>query len=314
MATNASLATSPSEAFGFEPEIRATRGLWGDAWRRLRKNKFALAGMAVLTGMVLLAFVGAYVGPTGRYAPNDQIYEHEKNAGPSTEHWFGTDQLSRDTFARVLEGVRVSIFIGFGTQAVVVAIGILVGAGAALGGKVSDNLLMRFTDIVLSFPDILLILLVRAILIDRDIPIITNSIVLIILAISFISWTTIARLVRGQMLSLAERDFVTAARSMGASRMSIVFKHMLPNTLGPVIVAVTFGIPVAIFAEAALGFIGLGVPPPTASLGTLVSTGYSIIQRNTWAVVFPATAVAMLMLSFTFIGDGLRDALDPRTR
>lgn len=314
MATYATTASTTLESFGYEPEYGAGRGLWTDAGRRLLKNKLAIAGMAVLMGMVLLAFVGAYVGPTARYAPNDQNYEHEKNAGPSREHWFGTDQLSRDTFSRVLQGIRVSILIGLGTQAVVLAIGILVGASAALGGKTTDNLLMRFTDVMLSFPDILVILLVRSILIGRDIPIITNPLVLIILAISFISWTTIARLIRGQMLSLAERDFVLAARAMGASRMSIVFKHMLPNTLGPVIVAVTFGIPVAIFAEAALGFIGLGVPPPTASLGTLVSAGYTIIQRNVWGVVFPATAVAMLMLSFTFVGDGLRDALDPRTR
>lgn len=310
----ATTAVTASEVFGSEPSLGTQRGLWSDAWRRLLKNKLAITGLAVLAGMVLLAFVGAYVGPTARYGPNDQNYEHAKNAGPSREHWFGTDQLSRDTFARVLEGIRVSIIIGFGAQAIVLSIGILLGASAALGGKFTDNVIMRFIDIAQSFPDILMILLIRAILIDRDIPIITNPKILIIVAISFVAWTTIARLVRGQMLSLAERDFVLAAQAMGAPRTSIVFKHMLPNTLGPVIVAVTFGIPLAIFAEAALGFLGLGVPPPTASLGTLVSAGYSTIQRNVWGVVFPAGAVAMLMLSFTFLGDGLRDALDPRTR
>jgi oligopeptide transport system permease protein len=261
---------------------------------------------------MLLAFVGAYVGPTGRYGDNEQDYTAgAKHAAPSTEHWFGTDQLGRDQFARVLTGVRVSIQIGLGTQAVVLAIGLLMGSLAALGGRVTDNLLMRLTDITFSFPDLLLILLVRAILVDRDIPVLTNQKVLIILAIAAIQWTTIARLVRGQMLSLAERDYVIAARALGASRVRIVVSHMLPNTLGPVIVAVTFGIPIAIFAEAALGFIGLGLP---LSLGSLVSAGYSVINRNIWNVIFPALAIAVLMLSFTFLGDGLRDALDPRTR
>ena len=172
---------------------------------------------------------------------------------------------------------------------------------------------MRFTDIMFSFPDLLFILLFREILIGRDVAYITDTMVLM-LAIGFIAWTTIARLVRGQMLSLSERDFVVAARAMGASRNRVVVQHMLPNTLGPVIVAITFVIPAAIFAEASLSFIGLGIPAPAASLGTLVSEGYRVLQKNIWNVVFPAAAIAMLMLCFTFLGDGLRDALDPRTR
>ncbi len=294
---------------------RHYRGLWSDAARRLVKNRLAVAGVAVLISILLLAFVGAYVGPTARYGPNDQNYAaDQKQQGPSMEHWFGTDQLGRDLFARVLEGIRASIKIGFGTATIVLAVGILMGSLAALGGKLSDNLVMRFTDIMFSFPDILLILLIRAILIDRNIPIISNNMVLIIFAISMTAWTTIARLVRGQMLSLAERDYVIAARAIGAARTSVVFKHMLPNTLGTVIVAVTFAIPAAIFAEAALSFIGLGIPPPAVSLGGLVQSGYTNIQKNVWTVIFPASTLAVLMLCFTFIGDGLRDALDPRTR
>ncbi len=264
---------------------------------------------------VAAAFVGARVGPLARYGPNDQNYAaSSRQLGPTSDHWFCTDQLGRDAFSRVLEGVRISLQIGLGTQVVVLLIGLIVGAAAALGGKWSDNLLMRFTDVTYAFPDLLAIILVRSILVGRDIPIITNPRVIIILAIALVNWTTIARLVRGQMLSLAERDYVLAARALGATRMRIVTQHMLPNTLGPVIVAITFGIPFAIFAEAALGFLGLGVPPPAASLGTLVSLGYGDIQRNVWEVVFPAASVAVLMLCFTFIGDGLRDALDPRTR
>lgn len=317
MNTRASSTTvaNAGPLFSSEPEPRDTRGLWSDAWRRLLRNRLAVFGMVILASVVLTAFVGAYVGPTGRYGPDDRDYAAaSKQAGPSMDHWFGTDQLGRDMFSRVLEGLRISLQIGLGTQLVVLIIGISVGVFAALGGKWSDNLLMRFTDIMYAFPDFLAIILLRSVLTGRNIPVLTNPKVVIIVAISFVAWTTLARLVRGQMLSLGERDFVLAARTLGASRWRIVFTHMLPNTLGPVIVAVTFGIPFAIFAEAALGFIGLGIPPPAASLGLLVSSGYSTIQRNVWNVVFPAGAVAVLMLSFTFLGDGLRDALDPRAR
>jgi oligopeptide transport system permease protein len=173
---------------------------------------------------------------------------------------------------------------------------------------------MRLTDLTYAFPDLLFIILMRSVLFGRDWPVIGNERILVIFAISFVSWTTVARLVRGQMLSLTERDYVIAARAVGSTRTRIVFQHMLPNTLSPVIVAVTFGIPIAIFAEAVLAFIGFGLPPPTASLGTLVNTGYQYIIETKWMLVFPACAIALLMLCFTFLGDGLRDALDPRTR
>jgi oligopeptide transport system permease protein len=290
------------------------RGLWSDAWRRLLKNRLALVGLIVLAVLLLLAYVGAYWGPTARYGPNEQNFATSQQAGPSTDHWMGTDQLGRDQFARILEGLRASTQIGFGTAAVILFLGLAMGSFAAFGGKWTDNLVMRFTDIMFSFPDILLIILIREILIHRDVPLLSNHKMLIIFAISMTAWTTIARLVRGQMLSLQERDFVLAARAMGASRGRVVVQHMLPNTLGPVIVAVTFAIPAAIFAEAALSFIGLGLPPPAVSLGGLVSSGYNYVQRNTWGVIFPAASIGVLMLSFTFVGDGLRDALDPRTR
>jgi oligopeptide transport system permease protein len=305
----------PFEVPGAEPALGTARGLWSDAWRRLIRNRFAVGALALLVLIAALAFVGAYVGPTGRYGPNDQDYSAEaKEADPSVDHWFGTDRLGRDTFARVLEGTRVSLQIGLGTQFVVLVVGLGMGIAAALGGRWSDNVLMRFTDVMYAFPSLLAIILVRSMLAGRDWFFVTNPRVMIVIAIAFVNWTTVARLVRGQMLSLRERDYVLAARALGAGNMRIVVQHMLPNTLGPVIVALTFGIPFAIFAEAALGFIGLGVPPPTASLGTLVAAGYAVIERHVWGVVFPAATVAVLMLSFTFIGDGLRDALDPRTR
>ena len=311
MATSEAL--QPRTVFDAEPGLGRQRGLWSDAWRRLIRNRFAITALVLLTGVALLAFAGSRVGPTGRFDPSDQNFDAVQT-GPTTDNWFGTDQLGRDQFARTLEGVRISLQIGFGAQAIVLIVGLSIGALAALGGKWSDNLLMRFTDIMYSFPDLLAIILLRSVLIGHHWPVLTNKKVIIILAIGLVAWTTTARLVRGQMLSLAERDYVLAARAMGASRWRIVTQHMLPNTLGPVIVAITFGIPAAIFAEAALGFLGLGLPPPAASLGTLVNGGYQTIQRNVWNVVFPAGAIAVLMLCFTFIGDGLRDALDPRTR
>lgn len=288
------------------------RGLWSDALRRLLRNRLAMAALIVLAAVATLAIAASFSDTVQRYHPyQDQDYAHIQE-GPSWDHFFGTDNLGRDNWARVLDGVLISLQVGLGTQLVVLLIGITVGSAAALGGRLTDNLLMRATDVTYAFPDLLFIILMRAVLADRDWPILSEPRLQIIFAISFVSWTTIARLVRGQMLSLQERDFVIAARSLGAPAWRVVFAHMLPSTLGPVIVAVTFGIPIAIFAEAALGFIGFGLPPPTASLGRLVSDGYHFIQVNTWVVVFPAGVIALLMLCFTFLGDGLRDALDPR--
>jgi oligopeptide transport system permease protein len=290
------------------------RGLWGDAFYRLTRNRLAMAALVLLIVIAGLTAAAANIDAVQRYDPYmDQDYEHLQEA-PSSSHFFGTDNLGRDNWARVLAGVSISLQIGIGTQIVVLLIGMMVGAAAALGGRFTDNVMMRLTDITYAFPDLLFIILMRSVLIGRDWPVIDDPKLQIILAIALVNWTIIARLVRGQMLSLAERDYVLAAKALGASPWRVVIHHMLPNSLGPVIVAVTFGIPIAIFAEAALGFIGFGLPPPTASLGRLVSDGYAYVQVNYWVVVFPAAAVAILMLCFTFLGDGLRDALDPRMR
>ena len=288
-----------------------TRGLWSDAWRRLIKNRLALVALVILVGIAFVAFAAPYIPALEHHDP--AAITTDKHFGPGTAHWFGTDQLGRDLWARCLEGIRISLTIGLGVQVVVLTIGLSAGVAAAFGGRFSDNIVMRFTDIMYAFPQLLFVILIREMLFHRDIPGLTNTLV-IILAIGLLEWTTIARLVRGQMLSLAERDFVTAARALGAPRWRIVVQHMLPNTLGPVIVAITFGIPTAIFVEAILGFLGLGIPKPTVSLGYLVADGYATIQRNAWTVIFPASTLATLMLCFTVLGDGLRDALDPRSR
>jgi len=299
-----------------ELEVRRERGLWSDAFRRLIGNRLAMAALILLTIIAILAVLGNYTDLVQRYRPSAQDFD-VVNEGPSAAHFFGTDSLGRDSWSRVLEGLLISLQVGLGVQAIVLIIGLMVGGAAALGGRLLDNIMMRITDLAYAFPDLLAIILLRSVFSNRDLPLVGHDAsqrLLVIFAIAFVAWVTIARLVRGQMLSLKERDFVLAARAMGASPFRIVFQHMLPNTLGPVIVAVVFGIPLAIFAEAVLAFIGIGLAPPTASLGTLVNEGYAFIEVNYWIVIFPAATIAVLMLCFTFLGDGLRDALDPRGR
>ena len=271
-----------------------------------------MIGLIILIAVGILAILGNYVEAVQRYDP--RVQEFESLERPNSEHYFGTDNLGRDSWSRVLQGLLISLQIGLGVQVVALTIGLTIGGLAALGGRAMDNIMMRFTDLAFAFPDLLFIILMRAALEGRDWPVIRDPVIQMIIAISFVGWVTIARLVRGQMLSLRERDFVLAARAMGAPAWRIVFQHMMPNTLGPVIVAVVFGIPLAIFAEAALGFIGLSVPAPTASLGRLVNEGKAYVEVDVWLVAIPAATIALLMLCFTFLGDGLRDALDPRSR
>ena len=295
-----------------EASTRSQRGLWSDAFRRLRRNRLAVLGLVIISAVIVLALLGNYVDAVQRYDP--RVLGPAKLQGPSGDHFLGTDNLGRDSWARVMQGTLISLQVGIGVQIVVLIIGLTVGGMAALGGRLMDNIMMRFADLAFAFPDLLFIILMRAAIQENDWPVLREPVPQMIVAISFVGWVTIARLVRGQMLSLKERDFVLAARALGAPTWRVVFQHMLPNTLGPVIVAIIFGIPLAIFAEAALGFIGLGVPLPTASLGRLVNDGQGFIETDAWLVAIPAGMIALLMLSFTFLGDGLRDALDPRGR
>lgn len=313
------------QPFDFAQEQMASkqRGLWSMAFQRLARNRLALASLIILLLIISVSITAQFVPAVERHSAILQQYTNT-NAPPSGEYWLGTDTLGRDSWARLMYGTLFSLKIGLGTQIVVLFIGITVGMGAALGGKVSDGILMWITDLAYAFPDLLAIILLRQVLAGREWPVVGSGspqipglpapLLVTIMAISFVSWVTIARLIRGQMLSLKEQDYVLAARAIGGSPFRIVRAHMLPNTLSTVIVSVTFGIPLAIFAEGALGFIGLGVPSPYTSLGALMGDGYANLFANNWLVVWPAIMVAVLMLCFTFLGDGLRDALDPRTR
>jgi oligopeptide transport system permease protein len=306
----------------FLPSTRQ-RGLWTQAFERLRRNRLAVVATIILGVLLVGATLTAVSDAFSRYTPTEQQYDVLLGK-PSSGHFFGTDNLGRDLWARTWEGLRLSLRIGIGTQVVVLLIGLTVGAFAALGGSWTDNLLMRFTDLMYAFPDLLAIIIMRAVLSQRawpvvgtgdpQIPAFPGPVIQVIVAIGLVSWVTLARLVRGQILVLKEAEYVIAARALGASPRRVVLVHMLPNTLGPIIVAVTFGIPAAIFAEAILGFIGFGLPPPTASLGTLIADGQTYVRVNMWLVLIPSAFIATLMLCFTFLGDGLRDALDPRSR
>jgi len=284
------------------------RSLWTDAARRFTRNRIAVVSLILVLGLVGLAVLAPVV-QRHDYRVQDLAHTSE---GPSGTYWFGTDQLGRDQWSRVVNGARISLSVGIVSQLITAVIGVVIGALAGLT-RWMDNLLMRFTDIAYSFPDLLMMILLLAafgsgLILFGSVP------VTMILAISLVWWPTIARLVRGQILSLQQRDFTLAAKAMGASQWRIVWTHLLPNTFGPVIVTATFGIPRAIFAESALSFIGLGIPPPNPSWGTLANDGFRFISAAPHLVLTSALAIAVTMMSFTFIGDGLRDAFDPRAR
>jgi oligopeptide transport system permease protein len=301
--TTAATFDSPRRA---EP-LGRERSVWGDALRRLARNRLALAALVVVVALVLLAALAGLIAP---HDPNAQDCGAGALKGPSGEHPLGTDAVCRDVASRLVYGARVSLAVGIVTQVVVFFIAVPLGTLAALSTRWVDSALMRFTDLTYAFPDLLMIILLSQVLAGTDVP--GGDVAVIILAISLVGWTTIARLVRGQMLSLREREFVLAAEAMGASRWRIATTHLLPNSLGPVVVALTFAVPAAIFAEAALSFIGIGVAPPQATWGGMIDQGYSAIYSRPMLVVWPALAIALTMMAFTFLGDGLRDALDPR--
>jgi oligopeptide transport system permease protein len=282
-------------------EPAAAHGYWLRAWQRLRRNRLAVVSLIVIGLLVLVALLAPLV------APSDPMRQDLMNtfASPSLQHPAGTDNLGRDWFSRLVYGARVSLSVGLLAQAVVVGIGLPLGLSAGFHSRFADGLIMRFTDLVYAFPDLLLIILLRAVL--------GGNIFTLFLIIGVVSWVDITRLVRGQVLSLKEREFVTAARSLGASDREIMTRHLLPNLVGPLIVLVAFGVPRAVFIEAALSFIGFGVSPGTPSWGSMVQEGYSAIFAFPHLVILPSAAIAVLMLAFTFLGDGLRDALDPTT-
>ena len=282
-------------------------GLWSDAWMRFRRNRLAVGSLAFVLLLITTAVLAPLLQRVGLI--QDPVSQDVVNsyASPFTHHHlFGSDELGRDVLSKIIFGSQVSLAIGLLVQAFVLVIGGTIGLIAGYFGGWIDNALMRFTDIMYAFPDLLLVLVFVAAFGPRFWS--------IFIALGLVYWVGLARLVRGQVLSIKEKEFVEAAVMTGTAPIKLILKHLLPNSLGPVIVTLTFGIPAAIFTEAALSFLGIGIKPPEPSWGVMIEDGYAGIFADPRQVIFPGIAVALTMLSFTFIGDGLRDALDPRMR
>jgi oligopeptide transport system permease protein len=291
------------------------RGLWSDAWRRLKRNKAALVGLVYIGLMFVLALFAPLLAP---HDPNTIPPAARSNTPPfwmegsDPAYPLGTDGLARDELSRLLYGARVSMVVGFVPTAITVLLGTAVGLLAGwLGGR-WDNLLMRGVDVVYAFPSLLFFIILQAALRERWLGQQLGGLLLLFVAFAVTGWVGMARLVRGQVLGLKEREFVTAARALGAPTGRILLRHVLPNSLAPIIVAISFGIPAAILAEAGLSFLGIGIRPPTASWGSMVFASFPQITFQPVFVLMPSALIALIMLAFAFLGDGLRDALDPQ--
>lgn len=293
---------SPERAALLQTAVKG-RSLWDDATRRLLRNKAAVTGMVVLALMVVLAVVGPWLVSF----PYDKVTKTDVWMGPlQGGHVLGTDSLGRDLLARLLAGLGVSLAIGVVATSVSLVIGVIWGATAGyLGGRI-DEVMMRIVDTLYSLPFIFFVILLMVTF--------GRNIFLIFLAIGAVEWLTMSRIVRGQTLSLKSKEFIEAARAAGLSSFQIITRHIVPNLLGPVVVYVTLTIPAVIIAESFLSFLGLGVQPPMASLGTLIAGGAQDMEMAPWLLIFPSATMIITLMAFNFIGDGLRDALDPKDR
>ncbi len=302
-------------------DVIAGTSLWRDAWRRLLKNKLAVFGMIVVAIITVASLIGPFVikqltGVTPDFIPTDPalLKSIPPFTGPdgsfSWTHPMGTDVQGRDLLARILQGGQISLMVGIISTLVSLIIGVSYGAIAGyLGGRI-DNLMMRLVDVLYSLPYIILVIVLLAVFKSQS-P--RGQVVLLFLALGSVSWLTMARIVRGQVLSLKNQEFVLAARATGVSTPRIIFRHIVPNTLGPVIVYATLTIPTVMLAEAFLSFLGFGISPPLASWGSLASDGIQNLGIFPWQLVFPGLVMALTLFSLNFLGDGLRDALDPQT-
>ncbi len=284
--------------------VRPSLTYWQDAWRRLKKNKVAIASLILLTFIVIMSFAGPHILP---YEFDHQDYTViNKTAAEAPGHWFGTDALGRDIFVRVWQGTQVSLAIAVIAVLINVSIGIIYGGISGYVGGTIDNVMMRTVDVLFSIPQMLWVIML--------IVVIGPGFDTIVIALALTGWGGMSRLVRGQVLQLREMEFVLAAKTLGASGRRVILRHLIPNSLGPIIINLTFAIPGAIFTEAFLSYIGLGLPVPQASLGTLANDGANLLLIHPYQLMYPSIVIVVLMLGFNLLGDGLRDALDPRLR
>jgi ABC-type dipeptide/oligopeptide/nickel transport system permease subunit len=311
-------------ALPVEPVLtRAPSSLWRDAWRRMLRNKFAMVGLTYVVLLIFVAFFANYLAP---YPYEAQDFD-STDQGPSPTHIFGTDAEGRDLFSRMVYGSRISLAVAIVDVVIVLAVGVPLGLAAGYFGGWLDSLVMRTVDILFAFPNLLLIIVVitfvRALLdapqtalsqlvgpLDK----LTGGLIGVFIALGLVSWLTVGRLVRGQVLSLKEKEYIDAARTVGAPDRRIMLSHLLPNVMAPIIISATFGIPGAIANEAGLSFLGLGVRPPLPSWGILISDGVRAMRTFPHELLFPAGILAITLICFNFLGDGLRDALDPKMK
>lgn len=306
---------------------RPSRSLWRDAWHRLLRNRAAVAGGIVVIFFMLVGLFAPLIAPhnplkvyDGKgYLPPAWVKEGPTGKAGEPQFLLGTDTLGRDVLSRTIYGTRVSMVVGIIPTFIILLIGVSVGLFSGYRGGWVDNLLMRFADIIYAFPDLLFFIIVMAALRETPIGRLLNGLLLLFVALSLVNWVGLARLVRGQVLSLKEKEFVEAGRMIGASNFHIMVRHLLPNSLGPIIVSTAFRIPGMIITEAVLGYLGIGLRPATdpnaifiTSWGASMLDGQAALNSQPWVLLTPAICVALVVLAFNYLGDGLRDALDPR--
>ena len=303
-------AAPPEPLVGVRPG--RPRTLWSDAWRRLIKNRLAVAGLCVIAFFWLVALLAPLVAPYDyNFQNHQQTFQGPAWATGDWRYVLGTDGVGRDELSRLLWGARISMVVGLVPVCIYLVVGGTVGMIAGYFGGRTDDLLMRVVDIFYAFPSLLLIIIMSVAFRDTWLGKQMGGLLLMFVALAIVGWEGTARLVRGQVLSVKQKEYVEAARAIGVSNLRIVWRHITPNVLAPLIVSAAFGIPGAIFAEAGLSFIGLGIRPPTASWGNMLQDGFASIYSQAVLIAAPAVCVGLVLLAFTFLGDGLRDALDP---
>lgn len=283
-----------------------SRSLGSQIVRRFFKHRLAVVAMILLTLMILLA-LGASLTP---YSPTQQEPANPFQS-PTSSHWFGTDELGRDIFTRILYGSRVSLIVGLISTLLTIFLGVAVGAISGYYGGLMDNILMRITDTFLTFPTIFVLIILSSLLRELPFPWLKNSVLVVIVIIAALSWMWPARLVRSLFITLREREFVTATRALGGSSVGIIIRHILPNCLGPILVSATLQMANAIITESGLSYLGFGVQPPTPTWGAILSTAQVHVYRAPWMAIYPGVMIFITVMTINYIGDGLRDAFDP---
>jgi len=299
---------APKENKNAEKIRRPSIKYWPDVWRRLKMNHLAMTGLFIVVLFAIMAFVGTKINGFTYFQQDYTLI----NLKPNSVHWFGTDDLGRDLFTRTWFGVRYSLFIGVAAAAIDFTIGVLYGGTAGIASRKVDAIMMRIAEVIYAIPYLLVVILVSVVFSQAGQG---SSMLVLVFSLTLTDWVPMAILVRGQVLQLKESEYALASESIGASKAWILRKHIIPNTLGPILIRITLTIPQAIFAEATLGFLGLGLQAPKSSLGTLASDGLAgLAVGNAYQIFIPAIFISLIMFAFNVLGDGLRDATDPRLR